>query len=988
MADFDTFLASIRQEPNYGKSFEVFVKWFLKNDPEWSTQVDQVWLWDEWPNRWGPDCGIDLVFRHRNGEVWAVQAKCYAPSNSISKKDIDSFLSESGRSVINKRLLIASTDNISANAKRVCNSEDQDKSVTLHLLKDFQAAAVDYPETYADLPKAGPKPKPKPRDHQVEAIDAVGKGLETHDRGQLIMACGTGKTFTTLWVKERLKSKSTLVLIPSLNLLSQTMREWTWASKEGIQVLNVCSDKSVGRPSEDISTSDAPFPVTSEVAEIAAFLNNPAPKVVFCTYQSSKLIAQAQAEADVPTFDLAIADEAHRCAGKADAGFATILDGEKIKSKKRLFTTATPRIFGKSVRDAAKARDVQILSMDDPDVFGPELHKLTFGEAIERDLLTNYQVVIVGVDEPMVAEWIDQGELLQFNPGIHTDARSLAAKIALIKAIREYDLRRVISFHSRVNAAKQFSQEVSDIIKFIPEEDRPSGTMWSDFVSGAMPTGERTRKIGKLKTLDGDQRGILTNARCLSEGVDVPALDGVAFIDPRGSQVDIIQAVGRAIRRNEGKKVGTIVLPVFIEDGDNAEEQIDQSAFKPVWDVLKALRSHDEVLADELDSYRIEMGRKGAAKAEIKPEKIVFDLPHSVKASFSDALSVRLVEETTASWEFWYGLLKSFSDREGHSRVPQSYNYLGLRLGSWVSNQRFEKEKLSKARVRKLEALTGWVWEANESKWQEGFRHLVEFAAKEGHTRVPRPHKTEGGFPLGTWVGSQRQKRGKLDPERVALLEACPGWVWNRQEWQWQVGLNHLEKFVVENANADVPQRFLTEDGYQLGSWVNKQRGSKESLSKHQVEQLESIDGWKWSVRDQAWHDGFDHLVDYAKSNRDALVPFDYICPDGFALGRWVVKQRYNKSKLPLEKKSKLESLEAWTWNARDAKFEANFSELLRFYQDEGHCCVPVNMVTESGFRIGEWVANLRRTRNKLSNTRKKRLDELGFVWNASNAAR
>jgi superfamily II DNA or RNA helicase len=988
MADFDTFLTSIRQEPSYGKACEAFVKWFLQNDPEWSTQVDEVWQWEEWPDRWGPDCGIDLVFRHRNGEIWAVQAKCYDPSSSISKKSIDSFLSESGRSVIDKRLLIASTDRISANAKRVCTSADQDKSVTLHLLKDFQAAAVDYPETYADLPKAGPKAKPIPHDHQLEAIDAVEKGFETHDRGQLIMACGTGKTFTTLWVKERLNAKSTLVLVPSLNLLSQTMREWTWASKEDIEVLNVCSDKSVGRQSEDMSTSDAPFPVTSEVAEIAAFLNNPTSKVVFCTYQSSNLIAQAHEDADVPAFDLAIADETHRCAGKADAGFATILDGEKIRSEKRLFTTATPRIFGKSVRDAAKARDVKILSMDDPDVFGPELHRLTFGEAIERDLLTNYQVVIVGVDEPMVAEWIDQGELLQFKPDMHTDARSLAAKIALIKAIRDYDLQRMISFHSRVNAAKQFSQEVSDIIEFVPEVDRPSGSMWSDYVSGAMPTGERTRKIGKLKTLEDDQRGILTNARCLSEGVDVPALDGVAFIDPRGSQVDIIQAVGRAIRRSKGKKVGTIVLPVFLESADNAEEQIEQSAFKPVWDVLKALRSHDEVLADELDSYRTEMGRKGAAKVEIKPEQIVFDLPHSVEASFSNALSVRLVEETTASWEFWYGLLRAFCEREGHSRVPQSYKDEGLRLGSWVSNQRSEKEKLGKARVRKLEALVGWVWEANESKWQEGFRHVEEFAAKEGHARVPRPYKTEDGFPLGTWVGSQRGKRDKLAPERLALLASCPGWVWNLQEWQWEVGFSHLKAFVDENGNADVPQRFLTNDRYRLGSWVNKQRLSKESLSKRQVEKLESINGWKWSLRDQAWNNGFDHLVDYAKSNHDVLVPVDYICPNGFALGRWVVKQRYNKPKLSPEKKAKLESVEGWAWNARDAKFEANFSQLMSFYQDEGHCRVPVNMVTESGFRIGEWVANLRRTRDKLSDRRKKRLDAMGFVWNASNSVR
>lgn len=195
MPDFDNFLTSLRQQPTYVKAFEVFVKWFLKNDPEWSTEVDEVWLWEDWPDRWGPDCGLDLVFRHRNGDIWAVQVKCFDPSSSISKRSIDRFLSESGISVIDKRLLIASTDRISANAKRVCTSEGKDKSVTLHPPKDFQAAAVHYPKTYADLPKAGPKPKPTPRDHQLEAIDAVAQGFETHNRGQMIMACGIVKTF-------------------------------------------------------------------------------------------------------------------------------------------------------------------------------------------------------------------------------------------------------------------------------------------------------------------------------------------------------------------------------------------------------------------------------------------------------------------------------------------------------------------------------------------------------------------------------------------------------------------------------------------------------------------------------------------------------------------------------------------------------------------------------------------------------------------------
>ena len=414
------------------------------------------------------------------------------------------------------------------------------------------------------------------------------------------MACGTGKTFTTLWIKEALEAHTTLVLLPSLSLLSQTMREWAWAGNTDFDILNVCSDKSVGKKTEDMDPADAPFPVTSEVEKITEFLKQPKPKVVFCTYQSSELIAEAQLDDQCLTFDLAVADEAHRCAGKADAGFATILDADKIRASKRLFTTATPRYFGKAIKDEAKARDLAVVGMDDEAVFGPVIHKLTFGQAIEQELLTDYQVVIVGVDEPMVREWIENYEIVSTDPDNETDARTLAAKIGMLKAVKDYDLKRVISFHSRVAGAKQFSDELVDVANLIEPANRPEGTFLSDYVSGAMKAGDRKEKIDRLKVLEGYDRGILTNARCLAEGVDVPSLDGVAFIDPRGSQVEIIQAVGRAIRKVRGAKVqkkGTIVLPVFIEDGDDHEASIEASNFKPVWDVLKALRAHDEVLA-------------------------------------------------------------------------------------------------------------------------------------------------------------------------------------------------------------------------------------------------------------------------------------------------------------------------------------------------------------------------------------------------------
>ena len=279
-----------------GKQFERFVKWFLVHDPEWLTRVDKVWLWDDWPENWGRDCGIDLIFKEKNtGEIWAVQAKCYDPNYAITKKDIDSFLSESSRPQIDKRLLIATTDIIGPNASKVCN--ETDKQVVRYLLHNFEESAIEYPKTLSDIASAKVKVLPKPRKYQLKAIEDVMNGFSHSDRGQLIMACGTGKTLTTLWIKEKLKSKTTLVLLPSLNLVSQTLKEWTAKKNTDFSVLCVCSDTNIGNIQYDEiigKIEDLSFPSSSDSNEILKFLDYSGDKVIFSTYQSSPLVAEAQ----------------------------------------------------------------------------------------------------------------------------------------------------------------------------------------------------------------------------------------------------------------------------------------------------------------------------------------------------------------------------------------------------------------------------------------------------------------------------------------------------------------------------------------------------------------------------------------------------------------------------------------------------------------------------------------------------------------------
>jgi superfamily II DNA or RNA helicase len=965
-----------------GQQFEHICKWFLENEPGYRSQLKRVWLWNEWPDAWAPDAGIDLVAEAANGDLWAIQAKAYSDTTSITKRDVNTFLSESSRPQFAFRLLIATTNEIGRTAERTL--KDQEKPVGRLLLSDLERYELDWPRSPADLRPVKPKPK-KPRPHQREAIDAVLRGFEEHDRGRLIMACGTGKTLVGLWVAEELGSERTLVLLPSLSLLAQTLREWTANASRPFAFLPVCSDESVRGEDHFVSnTSELGFPVTTDPAEIAAFLDADGPSVVFSTYQSSPKIAEAL-ELSCASFDLAIADEAHRCAGPVSSDFATILDNGVIRAERRLFQTATPRIFTDRVRNVAGEAEYEIASMNDEKHFGPEFHCLSFGDAIERDLLSDYQVVIVGVDDPTYRDYVERGTLVTRDGKEKRDARYLASQIALAKAMRDYDLRRTISFHSRVGWADDFASEFADVVAWMPEDERPSGDLWCDHVHGKMPSGQRDRRLKRLRELADTERGLLTNARCLGEGVDVPTLDGVAFIDPRNSQVDIIQAVGRAIRKADDKKLGTIVLPVFIEETDDPEESLRGSDFKPVWGVLKALRAHDKPLADELDAARQEMGRKGRKPKRIPP-KVKLDVPKSVGTDFVLAFQTELVEQTTESWEFWYGLLESYLEREGDAGVPYDHEEGGKELGKWAIRQRFERKTigLSDARVARLESLPGWTWDRHQTSWDEGIACFKTFVAREGHGLVPTEH-IEGTFRLGAWVSEQRHARkvGRLSPSRSLRLDALPKWVWDAKEAIWEAFFDTLRAYIAREGHSRVPHNH-TEEGYGLGRWVGNRRGDWRAgrLSLDRVARFEALPGWIWDTEEAAWEEGFEYLHSYVSREGNANVP--YLHTEGnFKLGTWTSQQRRHRKagRLSPDRIARLEDLHGWIWDRHQALWEEGFESFQSFVEREGHTRVP------RGHREGAWATKQRRLRNegRLSPDRIARLEALpGWVWDAT----
>jgi superfamily II DNA or RNA helicase len=978
--NFATILNDIRNQADPGKVFEkLFSKWFLENDPYWKTQVKQVWLWDDWPDRWGRDKGIDLIFKHKNGETWAVQAKCYEEKYSITKTDIDKFLSESNRPQIHKRLLMSTTNRLGSNAIEVMDG--QEKMVVRYLLDDFRNSGLKYPSTLSQLNKPPEKVQLEIRPYQQKAIAAVVNGLKSDDRGQLIMACGTGKTLVTLWVKEQLESKTTLVLLPSLNLLAQTLQGWTKNANTSFEVLNVCSDTTVGKRerSEDLEVTQAPFDVTSDVSVISAFLQLQEPKVIFCTYQSSELITEAQCS---HIFDLIVCDEAHRCTGLAKSTFTRVLDNQLIKANKRLFTTATPRIFSNKVSKAAEETGNEIYGMDDEQAFGPVFHRYTFGQAIADEALTDYQVVVVGVDEPMVKQYIQNRKFLSTSSGLIVNAEDLATKIALLKATADYDLKRIISFHSRVKSAQQFAASYEDALEEIDPLKRPSGRVRAEHVDGEMTTEARRAKLIRLDELYDAERRLLANARCLAEGVDVPALDGIAFIDPKESQTEIIQAVGRAIRKSAAKAKGTIVLPVFLQPGEDPEEIINNSKFKPIWNVIKALRAHDEKLAEELDRFRFDLGRKLDFVGSTTLEKVFLDLPSCVDRKFASAIITKLVRQTTSSWEQMYGELYNYFKVHGHTRVPDQHKQ-GKKtspLASWVMVQRRNKENLTEEQIRRLDAID-FVRDPRAVDFEERILELETFLAEHGHAKVPKRGVKGKYADLGNWVTDIR-RRINLTGEQIERLNKL-NFVWDPQSADFEENFLELEAFFAENGHTRV---LLLDDAgnrTRLGSWVSGLR-RRVNLTEEQIKRLDKL-GFIWDLEKFDWEEKISELEAYFVKH--GHIEVSQRKKETRSLSTWMSRQRKKKAELSVEQIRRLDAL-GFVWDTYETKWEEKISELEAFFAEHGHIRIPAkDSITGTNNHLGNYIQYLRRRKKSLTEEQIRRLDALGFDWDPFTTA-
>ena len=617
-----------RDEAEKGRWFEQLFMRVALQEPEF--EIDGIWRWPDWPEREaltgldGRDIGIDLVARRNSGQWVAIQCKCYEDRHVLGKGGIDKFLGGSQQAVFHLRWIVA-TCRWGPNAERaIQNANPEIRQIDFRRHLDVQVEERD-----------AKRPVQEPWPLQADAIEDAVTGLANHDRGRLIMACGTGKTFTALRIAEQVVGDGQRILFaaPTIALVSQARREWLRQTTRRLECIVVCSDPTAGgrNENEDIRVSELECPVTTDPLEIAQSLSgngDAETRVVFCTYHSLRRVTEAQALHGAPVFDLAIADEAHRTTGALLEGrrpngsrkidFQEFHDDARLRTRKRLYMTATPRLYTERSRSKLAERGVAVVDMGDYEVYGPELHRLPFAKAVDRQMLSDYRVIVLGVGEGSVTpglrrrlEGLHRSPTRKQCPTTNDMTRVLGVSLAVNgvtegKSLEQPgQLPRTMAFANSILRSKWYAEALmeSEVLRATTRRMQAGRAMkvvarHLDASASALQRNQELRALARADT-DGECR-VVCNVKLFTEGVDVPSLDAVAFLDPRDSQVDVVQAVGRVMRKAPGKRFGYIIIPIVVEPGQDVAAALERGTegYRTVGRVLRALQAHDGRLAE------------------------------------------------------------------------------------------------------------------------------------------------------------------------------------------------------------------------------------------------------------------------------------------------------------------------------------------------------------------------------------------------------
>ncbi len=833
---FVSYADSLETAKEKGDLFERLTLIYLTAHPEYKTKLSDVWMLNDVPPRVARklnlpsnDEGIDLIAKTRDGEFWAIQAK-YRSDNStaLNTRDLAKFSQLSFAHCKEIALgVVAHTTSKPVRKRKLLGNV-----VEIGLARWLELTPEEWAAIRAKAAERKYKPaKRKPRDHQKAAVKNVRqyylKGKNR--RGRLIMPCASGKSLTAFWAAQALKAKTIVLAVPSLILIKQSVKDWTreyLANGVVPEWLCVCSDETVGKSDTDSFVSDVyetGIPVTTDAGKIASFLKRKSsvPKVIFTTYQSSPRLAEA-ARKSGKEIDLCILDEAHKTVGEKGTAFATLLDERKLKIRRRLFMTATERVL--------HGRNEEVLSMDDEGVYGECFYQLTFKKAIENGIICDYEILTLAITDAEIRKIVAENRLVKdrMRERETQESAPLAAGIALGRVFKKHHIKHAVSFHRSIRAAEDFKSQQTDLA----ESGLIGGKIDSFHISSALSAGDRAVVMREFERA---KRSLITNARCLTEGVDVPAIDCVLFADPKQSVIDIVQAAGRAMRPEAGKKKGYILLPIVVPDGMSFEEFAETTPFKKIASQITALSTQDERITEQFRA--ITAGKRPKHRlVSVSGGDVPVGMDISFK-EFSEAIGTEIWHRVArANWrefeeacEYARSLnLKSHSEWFKHTKtsefpsdIPvapnQTYKDKGwMNWGDWLGTGRIAdrlreyrsfEEAREYARSLNLKSETEWRKHTKTSEFPS------DIPANPNQT-----YKGKGWVSMGDWLGTGRiaDRLREYRSFEEAREYARSLNLKNREEWAKHTKTSEFPSDIPANPN----QTYTGKGWVSMGDWL------------------------------------------------------------------------------------------------------------------------------------------------------------------------
>ena len=958
-----------------GVMFECFAKYYFMSIGTEKSKYANVWLFNDIPlhirerlNIGMQDYGVDIVLEDVDGKLYAVQCKY--------KNDETTRLNWSADKIANLFAFCPNADGYivfsnASNLDEVSKSRQENfmfYSIANLLELDSEAISDMYD---AICLKTKQKTFITPRKHQLEAIESCVDGFNEGSRGQLILPCGAGKTYAALWIKEALHATKTLVLVPSLALLRQIKNEWTNQRKSPYRYLCVCSESDIDKETDDsmvTHTYEIDINVTTDPVQIKKFLQSDYPeKVIFSTYHSLEAIAKAIEDYDFE-FDYIFCDEAHKTAGVGKNRYSLVHDNKRIPATRRLYATATPRIVKESIKKKLGDDLKYAYDMNDPAVFGKEFYRMTFKDAIEQDILVDYKIVAIGVNDVKLREYIKSKTYIDAKTSID----EVANCYALEQIMQKYNATHALTFHSRIKYAEAFALRHSNLFS----------TVNTFYVSGEQTTSCRNLRLNEFKN---SSRATMSNARCLTEGVDIPAIDLVYFCDPKNSKVDIVQAAGRALRKKDGKKQGLIVVPVYHSDAAKVEDAISQSSFKNLIQVIRALCDQDERLQDEISQIaynkKLQPQNNRIEFSNLEFEETGIISLEGFEADLKESLFDQVIAKSTGIWEMHFAQFKDYMNKNDDYPTAEDDN----ELLQWISQQRQRRNKglLSADKINRLNGVN-FIWDGQKAKWDGLFDKLVLFR-NENPNRWPvydRGNKESLDSKLSNFCQVMRKRYRENDLTEY-WLEKLLSIDFNFDGIQDNWTVRCLEMKGILN-DMDTISIELLGDNYH---WLARQKKSCNlgELSKKQEQMMESLNLDRFF---ESWDSKFERTKEWVTIS--GKLPTNTTHKE---FTGWLMSQRtvFNNSNLSDEQIKKLESIGFDLYAKGDEKriemWNQKYEQLKVFISDNDNQWPKPSGKGEE-FTLYNWCQSQRQTQQGTAKKRKPldqwkvdKLDVIGFVW-------